>query len=100
MTVQERVNAGSEFLDKKYPDWPGIINSRTLRLNNCRMCILGQLFGHFMLGLERMGLLEEKAVKLGFQGVDLLHKKRADQDYNNLNKAWRKKIRERRKDLK
>lgn len=44
-TMEARVAAGAEFLDKVKPDWWRDIDVGTLSLNSCAECVLGQLYG-------------------------------------------------------
>jgi hypothetical protein len=41
------VERGIRWLDKEHPGWHKKIDLRILDLNQCRKCVLGQLFGDF-----------------------------------------------------
>ena len=48
-TMDGRIHAavarGAALLDREYPDWYLRLDRRTLRLQSCVSCVLGQLFG-------------------------------------------------------
>lgn len=79
-TVEVRVKLGADLLDQKAPGWLARINLDTLQLGDCENCILGQIYGHFALGLVETGLIDEAEdnllLKHGFVGhnqLDTLH---------------------------
>lgn len=45
---------GARWLDKHHPGWFEKIDLRLLRLQNTRMCILGQCFGEFWAALTQI----------------------------------------------
>lgn len=46
-TVRNRVQRGATWLNEHFPEWRGTIDAYQLDLENGRVCILGQCFGHF-----------------------------------------------------
>lgn len=46
-TIKERVAAGARWLDKHEPGWADQIDGTALRMENSRMCVLGQVYGSF-----------------------------------------------------
>lgn len=50
--LRSRVMRGVEALDTVSPEWWTHINLWTLNLKNCRLCVLGQLYGNYMNGLR------------------------------------------------
>ena len=58
MTINEahaRVTRGAALLDRVAPGWHWWINSQRLLMESCFNCALGQLYGHFDKGQERLG---------------------------------------------
>lgn len=55
-TVAERVAAGATVLDEHAPDWVDRISLADLNIGSCRRCVLGQVFGHYFTGLDKLGL--------------------------------------------
>jgi len=53
-----RVDNGAEFLDDFYghPEWRGLIDMKVLDMGSPWNCILGQLFGSFSTGCDRLGI--------------------------------------------
>lgn len=50
-TVEERVQKGIDFLDasQSVPDnWRELLDLKTLDIENCKRCVLGQLLGDFI----------------------------------------------------
>lgn len=64
--LRQRVSAGAEFLDGIYDEWADTIDVSTLDLTGCTECVLGQLFGGFREGMERLGLSLSVTRVLGF----------------------------------
>jgi hypothetical protein len=52
--VQERVGAGATLLDMSVPGWAEKIDVKTLSLNNCNRCVLGQIFSTYENGMHRL----------------------------------------------
>lgn len=50
------VARGAALLDEKFPDWYKRIDLDALAMDNCCRCVLGQLFGLYSEGAERIGL--------------------------------------------
>jgi hypothetical protein len=44
-TIQERVNAGAEFMDEVFPGWANRINVDKLDIIDGDHCVLGQIYG-------------------------------------------------------
>jgi hypothetical protein len=96
------IAAGAAVLDQHVPGWRDRIDTDTLDLANCHACVLGQLYGNFIRGLEVVGpagtSLTAKtlcAAEHGFYAVgagdDDLH-----QEYQQLTDGWREEIARRR----
>jgi hypothetical protein len=50
--AQRYVRAGAALLDQRNPGWADRIDVTTLRVSNCRACVLGQLYSGFTDGYE------------------------------------------------
>ena len=61
--LAERVEAGAALLDERAPGWRAKIDTAVLDLNSDSRCILGQVFGGYVAGLESIG---GRAVRHGF----------------------------------
>jgi hypothetical protein len=87
-SLAERVQAGIALLEARgRMDWVDI-NSAVLNIASGRSCVLGQLFGGYGLGLNRLGIGTQGA-RFGFNRLS------ADED-EPLNAAWREAIARRR----
>ena len=87
--LAERVAAGAALLDERAPGWRAKIDLAVLDLDSDSGCILGQVFGGYVAGLERIG--RPQAAPHGFcaeyppeeDGVDVKW----------LTQAWREYLR-------
>lgn len=92
-----RIEQGMALLDEKVPGWEYRLDLRTLDVNSCTQCVVGQLFGiHnsdlLYLGYQALGV--ESPRQYGFSlDWDLSYRA----TYGGLNRAWKRKIRERRR---
>lgn len=61
----ERVERGAARLDVMCPDWASRVTPETLNVGNCLACVLGQLFEHYMDGLDEVfpGSVDYDAMK-------------------------------------
>jgi len=55
LTVTERVCRGAALLDRMAPGWWAQIETSRLSIANCRTCLLGQVFGSYLLGCQVLG---------------------------------------------
>ena len=62
---RHRVRRGATLLDERLPGWPSRLDAATLNLFNSRLCVLGQLYGDYTLGLGALGI-ERSAREYGF----------------------------------
>ena len=53
--LAERVAAGAALLDERAPGWRAKIDTAVLDLDSDERCILGQVFGGYVAGLESLG---------------------------------------------
>ncbi len=93
LTVEERVSVGVDLLDQQIPDWDLKITPHTLDISVCPLCVLGQVFGRFEVGADRLFGPEPGSAmdsyRHGFVGL-------SSADYVALNVEWRRVIGERR----
>lgn len=61
-----RVAAGAAFLDRKAPGWASRVDVGLLRLSNCFLCVMGQLFGAYDSGRDKLALSHDAAFAYGF----------------------------------
>jgi hypothetical protein len=68
----EWVDNGARFLDKEVPGWWRRVSIETLDMATSRQCVLGQLFGSYSGGCERLGLERNSTTQhlLGFEGYE------------------------------
>ena len=84
-TIIARVRRGAKLLDKTLPGWEKKIRLHDLDLNNCEVCILGQLYRSYFKGLDALfdGDLAYKARYLyGFSSL------RKDKLMKRLTRTW------------
>lgn len=66
-SVEEAVSFGVMLLDERGPGWANSIDLSTFSISNGDHCILGQLFGSYGYGCDRLGLHDEMAERFGFK---------------------------------
>jgi hypothetical protein len=90
LSIDERVKNGAEFLDEAKPGWEQEIDVSALDVFDGSRCILGQLHGGYLRGLEKTGLLGnyDACVDRGFTTGD-------DNEWEELTFAWSTRISER-----
>ena len=80
------VYAGAAFLDAKIgTQWRKKIDPERLALEDESACILGQTFGDYYDGLERLDISDDCAECLGFQ----TNEEHLDDDYARLDREWK-----------
>jgi hypothetical protein len=97
LSLEERVERGIEVLDRHFGDnrWLARVNIDLLDLADPYRCVLGQLFGNYVIGLDSLnGGIRGNGVfshSLGFSCGDLGDKCQCDL----LTEAWRQALTER-----
>ena len=87
-TVEEAVSFGVALLDEWAPGWAGSIDVDTLYMSDGERCVLGQLFGGYDYGCDRLGLYEDMPARFGFN-VD------GQKPWQPVEDEWRRIITER-----
>jgi hypothetical protein len=88
--ARDRVERGAALLDKTAPGWRERVDPETLDMTLCTRCVLGQLFGHYMVGFDRLEVAESSVV----YGFDLpWPTKFEDSGYDLLQDAWLEMLR-------
>lgn len=97
-TIAERVAAGAAFLDEREPGWVDRIDPRRLDIADCSRCVLGQLFGAYVNGLDWMHDVAPHVdqLELGFMFADGSEDAELD-DAEGLTTEWLRVILARRK---
>lgn len=62
----ERVKLGAQLLDVSYPGWETSIDLNILNQGDMERCVLGQFFGHYTSGLDRLDLMAQPDWLFGF----------------------------------
>lgn len=65
--LKEYVDTGAKRLDKEYPGWHRMINVDTINMSHHADCILGQLYGEYVIGTDKLGIhLHWESVQHGY----------------------------------
>jgi hypothetical protein len=106
-TVTARVRRGMKLLDEAKPGWERQIKLVDLSLDDANYCVLGQLYGTYDEGLERLGGIlalptyEAWAERGGFTLAEVEHEHIWDQAdpeplreryWGRLTVAWKREI--------
>ena len=84
--ISNRVKAGIAFLNVVEPDWLKRIDLEKLDLSNSKTCILGEVYGNYYDGRDKLDLNEEIAEKLGFAEEE------NRPNYKSLTAAWKETL--------
>lgn len=100
MSIEDRVAAGAEWLDANRPGWESLVRLDELELADCRLCVLGQVFGHFFeapLSAKYYDLDPDKTwVPSNYAANERGFNSDADADFPALDDAWTELITARR----
>ena len=88
--IPTEIAAGIALLDEKVPHWRAFIKPNELGMEWCDRCILGQIFGDYDTGLERLGILAEDEEELENVAASLGFVKFGDWD--KLTQAWKEAL--------
>lgn len=97
MRFEDEVRKGVELLDAANPSWAEQVNLRELQLNDCTLCILGQVYGHYTSGKSVLNFNPS-----GNLDVDIAHgftfgfsPYKNLEDWHDLGETWKAAIRKR-----
>lgn len=93
-----RAKVGAKLLDLFRPGWAERVNPNTLDLSSCFSCVLGQEFGEYGAGSEK--LFAMRADTDGFEGREeaseqagfVINNGDEHTNYINLTRAWKREI--------
>lgn len=89
-TLDERVEAGMDFLDERRPGWMPRIDLDRLNISSSLDCVLGQLGGNYYEVLDAFGLNSVDSYGFGFSGHRL--SEGYECECYSLTLAWRQAI--------
>lgn len=90
-TPADRVQAGARLLDREVPGWDQRVPANQVRVQSTRDCVLGHVFGHYITGLDALGLSDRARIsEHGFSTSD--HDWDSWLDYSALNREWAAEI--------
>jgi hypothetical protein len=94
MSAADRVALGAALLDQQSPDWWRRVDLGELATDSCSHCVLGQLYGWYYTGLDRLGLKDDERVTYGFS--ERRWERWDPENYRVLDEAWVREIAHRR----
>jgi hypothetical protein len=68
-TVEEAVSFGCAVLDEHAPGWHDSVDVMGLKMSDGDSCVLGQLFGGYDYGCDRLDLYDETPDRCGFNAA-------------------------------
>ncbi len=86
LTVSQRVSAGVNFLNRKFPNWYDRVDP--LRL--CTADVLTQLYGSYQRGVIKQKISHQGEKDLGF--ATIAYGENRDKEHCLLAKAWKEEI--------
>lgn len=93
--MQENVKRGIAWLNSTEPEWRQLINEKSLDLGDVHQCLLGQVFGSYILGCEKLCPgVNRKDAHLTFvqHGFTLEMKDHYVKKWRELREEWVKQI--------
>lgn len=98
-----RAKAGAALLDIIRPGWANDIQPERLDLSSCTSCVLGQLYGRYDVGAEKLFAMRDSEGNRDVSDVDapaaragFVWEERCDPNpdryYGNLTAAWKREI--------
>lgn len=87
--LQEHVARGTALLDARKPGWAFHIDLVTLDMTSCYQCVLGQLYGRYSEGLERLDILDEGDWQHGFDAKTGTARRDVTEQIAEINRLWR-----------
>lgn len=76
---RKAIRQGAALLDQKEPGWRDRIAPAELQMEDCDLCVLGQVFSEYERGLERLGY--EATINTGAFAT-------AGTEYPRLTREW------------
>jgi hypothetical protein len=100
MSYADKVRAGIALLDEQVPDWAARIDPVLLDVQHCSWCVLGQLFGDYLDGVDslvQVGSSSLDGTTYGFEadGFDDDNPDSVRAGYRILTRLWTYVIRKR-----
>lgn len=77
------VHNGINLLDEQEPGWRDLIDLDTLDVSDCTQCVLGQVYGHYVTGENRLDIHGGDVTLYGFATAGY------GTDYAQLTDAWK-----------
>ena len=90
---RKNIARGIALLNKKKRCHWSALYLASLRIESNQFCVLGQLYGSFMIGLKRLGLDTQPATVIWRYGFLAM----SQDDYWRVNRLWREAIEDERK---
>ena len=90
----ERAERGASLLDEKEPLWFNDVDLTIFQINNTEQCVLGQLYGYYEGGLQKLGLSEGSLEQE--YGFDISVSEFWNHTWQPLQDAWVNEITKRR----
>lgn len=94
--LRKRVYLGAEWLDEKRPGWWQSIDLDRLDISDCDRCVLGQVFGGFLVGVQKCGLLSYPSLTDMGLALDYRYDGQRDDYWAVVKDAWCEQILDRR----
>lgn len=91
-----RVSRGAKLLDSLVPGWAHWIDPGLLKIESCTSCVLGQIFGSYMVGYREVVLPQlQPSTYFGFDITIGESRGLRRKNYQELTEAWLRAIADR-----
>lgn len=92
MSYEVNVDRGCVLLDRDMPDWRNRVDRDILNMKLNDSCILGQLFGGYLKGLDKLGIPGYTTDDADC-GFDVPKEDISDEAYEKLTDEWKRRLR-------
>lgn len=91
MKMLESAFRGARFLDLVCAGWYKNVNTVILKMDDFKLCVLGQVYGHFFTGKSALGLGLDRSIWYGF-ATDWRSKEDNARSMADLTESWKTEI--------
>lgn len=87
-SLASRVRAGVALLDREEPGWWSKVDVASLKLDDCWMCVLGQAFGSYHNGVQRLPIEKTGRASSSHGFTFTIEEDCRFTDWGTLNRLW------------
>lgn len=90
-TYDIQIDRGCALLDRELPEWRSLVDQDKFDMKKNDSCILAQLFGDYMTGLDKLGVPRYTTDDVDC-GFDIPKHKISNSEYDYLTDEWKRRL--------